>query len=176
MATSILIAPNPGASFLSRNGNTYTADDNGIIRDVPNGTEVQDLQSSGCNLVTPGRYPVMMIRDANLNTEEDQRFDRSLIGSGSWFIPDKVVAVSAKGPVGPAVVGIYTQNDKGGDKLASLTLGTMTGEDPQESVTVKVNGAMADKIQHGGIWLTMDTLSGEDATCNVYIYGDLISA
>jgi hypothetical protein len=96
MPNAILVG-SPGASFLTRLGNTYVADSSGVIRDVPLGTEVQDLQSSGCNLVQPGRYPLIKLT-ANLNIPDDQRFDTSLIG-GAKFMPDKIVASRPSKPL-----------------------------------------------------------------------------
>src|SRR5580765_2533679 len=173
MPTAMLIAPSPGSSFLSRNGHTYTADNRGVIRDVPFGTEVQDLQSSGCNLVQPVRYPMMAI-NADLNTLEDQRFDTSLIGSG-LFLPDKVVASGASMPLTAAAGSIYTRNNKEGDKIASLTFSALDGTTEPQAVVVLLDPTVAGKVQHGDLWFTMDTVQGEPATCTIFVYGDLVA-
>lgn len=172
MQTAILLA-SPGATYLTRLGNNYTADESGVIRNVPLGTEVQDLQSSGCNLVQPGRYPLMAMH-ANMNTLDDQSFDASLIGAAR-FMPDKVVASRASIPMTAAVGGVYTRNEKGGDKLASITFAALDGTDENQAIVIVVDPAMAAKAQHGSLWFTLDTVQGEESTCTIYVYGDLVA-
>lgn len=175
MPTAILQAPTGNSSYLTRLGNTYSSDEYGVIRDVPLGTEVQDLQSSGCTLVAPGRYPLLKLT-ADLKSLEDQRFDISLVGAARFF-PDKVVAVHATGAAAGAAGGVYTKNEKGGDKLAALDLAALTGEDHNESVVAPIDPTLAAKLQSGGLYFTLDTVatSEDPVTVNLYIYGDLIT-
>lgn len=174
MPTAILLAPTAGASYLTRLGNNYVADEYGVIRDVPLGTESQDLQSSGCALVSPGRFPLFMLR-ADMNSVEDQVFSPSLIGAVNWFMPEKFVALNASVALSAAAGGVYTQRDKGGVQIATLAFSALTGADPKECVITPVAPVAPAGVMSGVFYLALDTPQGEPATCDIYVYGDLIS-
>src|SRR5215472_741530 len=128
-----LLAPSGNSSILVRSGVTYTSDAYGVIRDVPMGTDVQDLEAAGCSLVRPGRFPLFALMGADMTSTEDQQLETTL-GGANYYSISKIVAVAASAPI-TAVGGIYTQRDKDGDAVvAAAQSWALAGADPSEMV------------------------------------------
>jgi hypothetical protein len=173
MAT--LLAPTANASFLTRLGTTYIADSAGVLRDVPQGTEVTDLEAMGCALVVPGRYPLFVLVDADMNSTEDQKFSSSL-GPVTGYSLSKVVVTGASAPVTAAAGGIYTDMEKGGDAVVAAGQSfALAGTDLSEMVVATLAPLCATKCFQGPLYLSLTSANGAPATCNVFVYGDVLA-
>jgi hypothetical protein len=172
MAT--LLAPTANTPYLTRLGNTYQSDDSGMIRDVPTGTEVLDLEAMGCAKVQPGRWPLFALIGADMTSLEDQQFTASL-GPANGYTLSKVVIANASAPI-TVSGGIYTEPEKAGDAVVAATQSfALDGTTPGEIVVATLAPICATKCFQGALYLVMEAENAEAATCDVFIYGDVMS-
>jgi hypothetical protein len=175
MATAMLLAPTANAPYLTRLGNTYTADEYGVIRDVPSGTEVTDLQSMGCSLVQPGRYPIFALSGADMTKTTDQQFS-STLGPANWYSLSKVVITGATGPITSVVGGIYTQPEKGGEAVVADGQNfALDGATEGEMVVATLAPICATQCFKGPLYLSLSTPLSEHETCDIFVYGDVMA-
>jgi hypothetical protein len=177
MAT--LLAPAAGASFLTRLGNTYRADEYGVLRDVPTGTETTDLQALGCALVQPGRFPIFVLQNADLTSQNDQKFS-SLLGPVNWYSISRIVIAGPSQPITAATGDIGTLPNQAGEVIASGQSFAMADDVPGEMVVVAPGPVWDTKCFQGQLYLHLTATEppnqdGTPITCDIFVYGDVLA-
>src|SRR4051794_29540186 len=118
--TTTMLAPNADASYLTRLGTNYRSDSSGVIHDVPLGTEVTDLQSSGCHLVQPGRYPLFSVKNVDGMNTDEHPVTSSVAGTATQYILDKALATNPTGDLNGMAFEIWSEPGKQGTQIASF--------------------------------------------------------
>jgi subtilisin family serine protease len=177
MTTSILLSPSPNQTIVCTSGAAYTSDQNGIITGVSSSSDVTDLVSAGCAVLSPPPTNLLFSKlGANFNSTGDQILTPTFKGASFRITKIVVVNTSVNG-MATAAGGVYTAASKATGQGVLVAAGQVyTGlTNPQTALELTL--ALPSLILSAGtsIYFSLTTGHGSAATADIYVFGEVYS-
>lgn len=168
-----MLSPVAYRSFNVSSGNTYQADQYGIITKVSSTQDILDLQAQGCSVLAPNPTDLLgKLITANFNTTADQAIP--LYNATPLRIRRITVWGTSLAGMSTAVGGFYTGAGKTGTTIVANTQ-VYTGL-TNANTALDLTLSNASLVLNSGslLYFSLTTPQGALATANIAVYGDAL--
>lgn len=167
----LMLSPLAGKVFCTSAGVVYTADSDGLIKNVGTPADVADLVAAGCAVLSPPPTDLLFtLKGANMNSTADQIMTPTFNGK---FRVKRIVVLNASVSLTTAAGGVYPAAAKGGTAVVASGQAYSALTAAAIALEATLNAASAVLAAGTSLYLSLTTGQGAPATADVYVYGDV---
>jgi len=170
---AILYTPQANQTIVCSSGNSYGSDENHIVVNVSNTTDIQDLIGAGC-IVLGANQPNLLFTKigANFNSTGDQIL--TPVAQGKFRITKIVVVNTSVNGMPTAAGGFYTGAGKTGTTIVSAgqVYTGLTNALTALELTLAIAASLVF-VSGTSIYLSLSTPKGGAATADIYVFGEI---
>lgn len=171
---TLMIAPVANKTFATSLGNSFTSDQDGIIRNVSFTQDVTDLQAAGCRVISFWAPDLLFYGKAlNFNSSADQQLNQT-----AWtgkFRPSLITVTNASVSLTTAAGGVYSAAAKGGTAIVAAGQAYIALTAALLALDLTLNSPATVFASGTPVFLSLTTPQGGAATADINVYGKVYS-